>query len=109
LSQEVRDYDGDRLNGLRTNAVAFGRRRTFVASLAVFTLAYTDLEYLACSGLVAPILAVLPPVIWLIHVGLVVRALKTPLDFENVSRYQRRYRALYAVIGLAMGATLLVR
>lgn len=109
LSQEVRDYDGDQLNGLRTNAVAFGPRRTFVASFAVFTLAYADFEYLACSGLVAPILALLPPVIWLIHVGLVVRTLTTPLDFENVCRYQRRYRALYAVIGLAMGATLLIR
>jgi 4-hydroxybenzoate polyprenyltransferase len=109
LSQEVRDYDGDRLNGLRTNAVAFGRRRTFVASLAVFTLAYADLEYLAYSGLVGSILSLVPPVVWLIHASLVVSALRTPLDFENVSRYQERYRLLYGVIGLAMLATLLHR
>jgi 4-hydroxybenzoate polyprenyltransferase len=109
LSQEARDYDGDRLNGLRTNAVAFGRRRTFLAGLVIFTLAYADLEYLASSGLVGSVLALLPPVLWPIHVLCVVSALRTGLSFESISRYQNRYRALYGVIGLAMVATLLFR
>jgi 4-hydroxybenzoate polyprenyltransferase len=109
LSQEVRDYDGDRLNALRTNAVAFGRRRTFLAGMAVFTLAYADLEYLACSGLVGPALSVLTPLLWLIHGSCLVGALHAGLTFESVSRYQNRYRALYGVIGLAMVATLLHR
>ena len=33
LNQEVRDYEGDLLNGIRTSAVVFGCRRTFLASL----------------------------------------------------------------------------
>ena len=37
LNQEVRDYEGDLLNGIRTSAVAFGCRRTFLASLFTFT------------------------------------------------------------------------
>jgi len=31
------------------------------------------------------------------------------LSFENVSRFQNRYRLLYAVIGVAMLASLFVR
>jgi 4-hydroxybenzoate polyprenyltransferase len=109
LSQEVRDYDGDRFNGLQTNAVAFGRRRAFLAGLVVFTLAYADLEYLASSGLIGSVLAWLPPVLWPIHLGCAVSALRAGLSFESVSRYQNRYRALYGVIGLIMVATLLLR
>src|SRR5260370_9291335 len=51
LTQEVRDYDGDRLNGIRTNAVIFGKARTFAAGLAGFTLAYILLAVLAARGL----------------------------------------------------------
>jgi 4-hydroxybenzoate polyprenyltransferase len=109
LSQEVRDYDGDRFNGLRTNAVAFGRRRAFLAGLVVFTLAYAHLEYLAVSGLIGSVLAWLPPVLWPIHVVFAVSALGAGLSFESVTRYQNRYRALYSVIGLMMVATLLLR
>src|SRR4029078_3327975 len=30
LNQEVRDYDGDLINGIRTTAVVFGAQRTFL-------------------------------------------------------------------------------
>src|SRR5258706_11488854 len=33
LTQEIRDHQGDAINGIRTNAVVFGQRRTFAASL----------------------------------------------------------------------------
>src|SRR6185295_1649105 len=52
LNQEVRDYDGDRLNGVHTNAVTFGKTPAFLAGLVVFTLAYTDLLLLAGMGVV---------------------------------------------------------
>src|SRR5882724_4859847 len=39
LTQEVRDHLGDAVNGIRTNAVIFGPRQTFSASLILFTLA----------------------------------------------------------------------
>ena len=44
LNQEVRDYEGDLLNGIRTSAIVFGRRRTFLASLCIFTAAYATLD-----------------------------------------------------------------
>ena len=108
LNQEVRDYDGDRRNGIRTNAVRFGTTQTFVAGLIVFTVAYGQLVFLARAGLVPPaqgFLAALYP----IHLFWSIRTLRAGLTFDTVSRFQRQYRALYAVIGVFMLLTLLAR
>ena len=63
LNQEVRDHEGDRVNGLRTNAVFFGKERTFLAGLVLFMLAYADLAWLAFRGLIPAALGVLPLVL----------------------------------------------
>ena len=107
LNQEVRDHDGDRLNGLRTNAVAFGPTAAFLAGLLVFTLAYADLLFLAHSGIVPPALGLLPLVLYPLHVFWSVRTLRGGLTFESVSQFQSRYRMLYALMGLGMVVTLL--
>jgi 4-hydroxybenzoate polyprenyltransferase len=109
LNQEVRDYDGDRLNGVHTNAVAFERTPAFLAGLAVFTLAYTDLFLLAGLGIVPAPLAILPLVLYPIHVVWSIQTLRAGLSFTNVSRFQRRYRVLYGVIGLGIVLALLLR
>jgi 4-hydroxybenzoate polyprenyltransferase len=106
LNQEVRDYEGDRLNGIRTNAVAFGKQAAFVAGGVLFTLAYADLFGLAWMGLVPRVLAILPAVLYPVHVVWSVSTWRAGLTFDNVSRFQNRYRWLYAVIGLGMLATL---
>ena len=56
LNQEVRDYEGDLLNGIRTSAVVFGCRRTFLASLLTFTAAYAILGDLAALGILPRLL-----------------------------------------------------
>lgn len=109
LNQEVRDYDGDHLSGIRTNAVAFGKTVAFVAGGVLFTLAYLDLFVLACAGIVPVALAVPPAVLYPVHVVWSVMTWRAGLSFANVSRFQNRYRMLYAVIGLTMIATLLAR
>ena len=109
LNQEVRDYDGDRLNGVHTNAVAFGKTPAFLAGLVVFTLAYTDLFFLAGMGVVPAALAIMPLVLYPIHVVWSVRTLRAGLSFTNVSRFQGRYRMLFGVIGLAIVLALLLR
>lgn len=109
LNQEVRDYDGDRLNGIRTNAVAFGKTAAFLAGGVLFTLAYADLVFLAYAGIVPAALAVFPSVLYPVHVFWSVTTWRAGLNFGSVSRFQNRYRMLYAVIGLAMVATLFVR
>ena len=109
LNQEVRDYDGDRLNGVHTNAVAFGKTPAFLAGLVVFTLAYTDLFLLAGMGVVPAALAILPLVLYPLHVASSVRTLRGGLSFASVSRFQGRYRMLYGVMGLGIVLALLLR
>jgi len=101
LNQEVRDYEGDLLNGIRTSAVVFGCRRTFLASLFIFTAAYALLAGLAVLGIL-PKLLLWTAILWPLHVALSLRALQRGLGFDTAVLMQRRYRLLFAVIGLAM-------
>ncbi|HMO56431.1 MAG TPA: UbiA family prenyltransferase [Roseiflexaceae bacterium] len=101
LNQEVRDYEGDALNGIRTSAVVFGGRRTFLASLGTFSAAYAILAGLAALGML-PELLLWSPIVWLLHVAWSVQALQRGLGFETALWMQRRYRLLFALIGLAM-------
>jgi 4-hydroxybenzoate polyprenyltransferase len=56
FTHEARDHEGDSVNGIRTNAVRFGARRSFVAGLIVFTAAYALLTMLALCGVVPRVL-----------------------------------------------------
>ncbi len=105
LTQEVRDHQGDVLNAIRTNAVIFGPRRTFAASLALFTLAYALLLLLALQGILPRPLAALVA-LYPLHLRWSLKTLAEGLTYESIGRLQTRYRALYAVIGLAMVAAL---
>jgi len=101
LNQEVRDYEGDLLNGIRTSAVVFGRRRAFLASMCIFTAAYAVLADLAALGIL-PRLLLLSTIVWPLHIAWSLRALRRGLGFETALWMQRRYRLLFACIGLAM-------
>jgi 4-hydroxybenzoate polyprenyltransferase len=107
LTQEVRDHQGDMLNAIRTNAVIFGQRRTFAASLALFTLAYALLLLLALQGILPLPLAALAA-LYPLHLRWSLKTLAEGLTYASIGRLQARYRALYAVIGLAMVAALWV-
>lgn len=101
LNQEVRDYDGDRISRIRTTAVVFGRRRAFIASFLAFTAAYVMLTGLAASG-VLPRLLLWSPVIWIVHFAWFLSAQRRGLGFDTAVWMQRRYRWLFAVVGLMM-------
>ena len=101
LNQEVRDYEGDRISGIRTNAVVFGPRRAFIASMITFTAAYALLTVLASCGKLTPLL-LFSPLAWLLHLAWSRRALRHGLDLETAMWMQHRYRALFAIIGLVM-------
>ena len=101
LNQEVRDYEGDLLNEIRTSAVVFGCRRTFLASLFFFTVAYAIVFILGAKGIL-PRLLLWSVVVWLLHVLWSLQALRRGLGFETALWMQRRYRFLFACIGLAM-------
>jgi len=101
LNQEVRDYEGDLLSGIRTSAVVFGCRRTFLASLCMFTAAYAILASLAALGIL-PRPLLWSVILWLLHMSWSLQAIQRGLGFETALWMRRRYRLLFAFIGLAM-------
>jgi 4-hydroxybenzoate polyprenyltransferase len=107
LTQEVGDYVADRLNGIRTNAVMFGRRGTFVAAFLLFTASYAIIVGLGYVGIVPSALmavgAFYPAHVWLFR-----QAFRDDLTFARVSSYRNRYRQLYVLIGLVICAVLIV-
>jgi 4-hydroxybenzoate polyprenyltransferase len=101
LTQEVRDHHGDSLNGIRTNAVVFGPRRAFAASLVLFTLAHALLFALALRGLLPRPLAFVAA-IYPLQLCWSFETMREGLTYAAASRLQTRYRVLYAIIGGAM-------
>lgn len=99
FTQEVRDHDGDKLNAIRTNAVVFGKTRTFFIGFAFFTAAYTLLALLAIGDFV-PFLLVFSAALYPFHLFAALRAFWSGLTFEGLRQLQRCYRILYALIGL---------
>jgi 4-hydroxybenzoate polyprenyltransferase len=105
LTQEIRDYHGDNANAIRTNAVVFGQRRTFGASLVLFALAHVLVLLLALQGILPRPLAALA-VLYLVQLHWSFKTLGEGLTYATVMRLQARYRALYAFAGVAMVAAL---
>ena len=84
-----------------TLGVVFGCRRTFLASLFTFTAAYAILATLGALGIM-PRLLLWTAVLWPLQLAWSLRALQRGLGFETALWMQRRYRLLFALIGLAM-------
>jgi 4-hydroxybenzoate polyprenyltransferase len=101
LIQEIRDHEGDAVNGIRTNAVVFGPRRTFAASLVLFTTAHILLVALALQAILPRPLAALV-VLYAVQLFWSFATLREGLNYASVSRLQTRYRVLYAVVGVVM-------
>lgn len=106
LMHETRGYEGDRLNDIRTNAVAFGRMRSFAAGMILFTVAYGLLIALAVSGQL-PHLLVFAVVLYPVHLYASWRAVRAGLSVESLLTYQKCYRVLYALIGAMLVGSIL--
>ena len=102
LNHEVRDYELDQKNNERTNAVAFGKRATFLAGLMVFTSAYLCLFLLGWFGLVPRWLMIVAAAFYPLHLYWSIRVLRSQFRSDVVERFQIQYRALYALIGISM-------
>lgn len=101
LTHETRDHEGDLRSGIRTNAVAFGKARTFLAGLFLFTAAYVLLAVLALLKLVPPVLS-LVVLVYPIHLCASWRALRAGLTYPSIRLLQATYRRIHMVIGLTM-------
>jgi len=107
LTHEIRDSDSDRANGIRTNAVTFGKMQSFVCGMALFTLADVLLVVLALRGVVPRVLAI-SGVICPLHIYWSFQAIRGGLTFRAIRRLQTRYRVLYALTGSLIVVTRLL-
>jgi 4-hydroxybenzoate polyprenyltransferase len=107
LTQEACDFDGDLLNGIQTNAVAYGRTQTFFVGFALFTAAYALLITLALLGAV-PHALVFAATLYVLHVIASSQAWRAGLGFQALTRLRKRYRVFFAIIGVMMVSTLLL-
>lgn len=101
LNQEVRDRESDQANGIATSAVVFGSRVAFLASFGLFTAAYLLVVALAASGRLPGVLLGTAGV-WAVQAWWSGQALRRGLGVETALWMQRRYRLLFALVGLAM-------
>lgn len=104
LNQEVRDYEADLRNHIRTTAVVFGRRSAFGLSVILFSFAYLVVVDLVRRGFLAQPL-IWATLLWPWHLVCSVRAVRRGLEPEAAVWMQRRYRLEFALLGLAMIAT----
>ncbi|WP_432726852.1 UbiA family prenyltransferase [Variovorax sp. W6] len=105
LTHETRDHEGDLRNGIRTNAVMFGKKGAFLAGLLLFSAAYMLLATLALLGLVPRVL-LLSILLYVIHLRAAWRTLREGLTYPGIRRLQTVYRNIHAVIGLTLLLTL---
>ncbi len=101
LMHEARDFAGDRLNGIRTNAVAFGKARCFAMGVALFAAAHVLLALLASTGVV-PRMLLAAAALGVVQLGASIAAWRAGLDRRSLVALQGRYRLVYAVIGVLM-------
>ncbi len=106
LMHETRGYEGDQLNGHRTNAVTFGRKRSFIAGMILFTAAYALLFALSLFGLL-PHLLLFTVALFPMHLYASVRAVRAGLSVESLLEYQKCYRLLYGLIGIMLVGSVL--
>jgi 4-hydroxybenzoate polyprenyltransferase len=105
---ELRDCDIDTLNGIRTNAVAFGRTPMFWSGLGLFFAADALLLTLAISKDIPRLMMLaLPLNAW--HYGASWHVWRQGLSADSLGRLQRLYRILYAAIGILMLLTVLAK
>jgi 4-hydroxybenzoate polyprenyltransferase len=102
LNQEVRDRDADLRNGIRTTAVVFGPRRALLASLAIFSAALGELALLAVREVVPRPVLWAVALLWPVQVVWTLRALRGEPGSEQARWLQRRYRLLFAILGVVM-------
>lgn len=105
LVHETMGYEGDLLNGIRTNAVVFGKIQTFFASVIFFTGAYALLTTLSATGTLPHVL-IITAALYPLHLAASLWALYKGLSFHSLRRLQVCYRLLFAAIGVSMILTL---
>lgn len=101
--QEVEDHDADRRNGIRTNAVVFGRPWQFSVGCVLFAAAYLHLALLAYHEVIPACLGWVALVAAFVQCCLTLEVYRQLRDGAAVRRYRQAYRCLFVIFGLILG------
>jgi len=99
LYHEAGDYNSDKKVGIKTNAVRYGKRSVFITGFIFYTVSCVYFYLLTSSGLIAKSLYLVFLITYPIYVFIFFKSLQSKLHPLAVSRFVRRYRILYGIIG----------
>ncbi len=100
--QEVEDHDADRLRGIRTNAVVFGKFWQFGMGCLLFAAAYLYLAFLAHLRLVPGYLGIVSAAAILVQAYCAFEVKRRRCAPAAVRRFRQAYRCLFATIGVML-------
>jgi 4-hydroxybenzoate polyprenyltransferase len=105
---ETGDYESDRIAGIQTNAVRFGKRKLFYLGFVFYTVACLYFITLTVFSIVPGMLYLGFLITYPGYAYLVYQCIRGGLEASAVHRFITRYRILYGMIGLYMMIMLLV-
>lgn len=100
--QEVQDQDADRLSGVQTNSVVFGKLPVFCMGTLLFLWAYLQLLFLNWTGVLSIRFPVGIAAIAGLHLVLAYQTVRSGLSFDDVHRFRQRYRAVIVFAGFLL-------
>jgi len=104
LNHELLDLEADDKAGFRTSAICFGRRPVFVAALLLFTASTVLFCFLPRLGAVPPLAPVGLVLVLPLYVFWWASAWRSDLGHEDLLQFRSRYRVLWMLAGIWMGA-----
>lgn len=108
LNHEIQDYDTDLKAGVRTNAVAFGKKKVFLASFILFSISPLYLGLLGYFHVVPRSLSLIVILGYLVYLHLFLRVLREGVRYENIHKFRSGYRKLYGIMGICFAILVLL-
>ncbi|MBU1853383.1 MAG: UbiA family prenyltransferase [Candidatus Omnitrophica bacterium] len=108
LNHEVKDYEGDLVAGIMTNAVRFGKKKMFFLSFFLFSLSSIYFYFLGFYGIVYQYLSVMLLAIYPFYIYFFCDTLRKGLSCTNMYGFRKRYRTLYGIMGCFMGIFIVI-
>ncbi|MBN1232632.1 MAG: UbiA prenyltransferase family protein [Candidatus Coatesbacteria bacterium] len=109
LNHEIRDYEADKINNYKTNAICWGKKLIFIMSFSLFSYSNIHLILLAKNkivdiNIIVPLLILYPLYIYFSYI-----TMREGLKFQEMDNFRNRYRILYALYGIYMAVYLLYK
>jgi len=101
MFHEVKDYEADKISGIRTNAVRFGQKNIFFLGLITYSLSVLFFIYISLIFLKKPYF--IPHILtYPFYISYIINNLKTDFNRNNFQRFVVFYRFMYIFIGIVI-------